>query len=281
MTKHYNSPFKINLGLEVLSKRPDGYHDINTVFYRFDDPHDILTVEEAEQFTFSTNDGDLPTDERNLVVRAFSACAEYRNTHLPKLRVHLEKHIPSGAGLGGGSGNAATAIRIYSELVDDLSPAEQLEIGAKLGADVPFFLHNHRAMRASGIGEILEPLDFSLQQTCVIVKPKTLETSTTESYAGLKISEKKDATDFGAILAKGDASGWERVIVNDFESLVFQRYPELESIRNTFLQYKADFTLMSGSGGASYGLFRDDAAAERAVAAFRKVYPDGFITIAK
>ncbi len=279
-TKTYHSPFKINLGLEILSKRSDGYHDINTIFYRFDEPHDTIVASDSASFEFNSSDHDLPTDERNLVVRAIALCAEYHNDKMPALSIQLEKNIPSGAGLGGGSGNAATAIKIYSELVRSLSPAEQLEIGAKLGADVPFFLINSHAATASGIGNVLEPLDLTLPYQCLIVKPKQLFTSTTESYAGLKISGKKTATDLASILQQSALSLWQEKIVNDFEPLVFQRYPELISIRDQFLQHNALFTLMSGSGSASYGLFADMNEAETAQTAFKKIYPDGFVALA-
>lgn len=279
-SKTYHSPFKINLGLEILSKRPDGYHEINTVFYRFNEPHDSLTVTDGETFRFTSNDQDLPTDDRNLVVRAIALCAEYQNNEMPPISIRLEKVIPSGAGLGGGSGNAATAIKLYSELVQSLSPAEQLEIGAKLGADVPFFLIDARAAIASGIGNILRPLNFTLPYSCLIVKPKQLFTSTTESYAGLKISGKRSATDLSAMLQEAEPGSWQETIVNDFEPLVFQRYPELNDIRGQFLQYNAFFTLMSGSGGASYALFSNKAQAEKACDAFKEKYPDGFVALA-
>ena len=279
--KIYHSPFKINLGLEILSKRPDGYHDINTIFYRFDEPHDTLIVSDSATFEFTSSDHDLPTDERNLVVRAIALCAEYHNDKMPEISIRLEKTIPSGAGLGGGSGNAATAIQIYSELVASLSPSEQLEIGAKLGADVPFFLTNSRAATASGIGNILEPLDFTLEYPCLIVMPKHLFTSTTESYACLKISGIKTATDLSAMLQQTAPNSWQGKIENDFEPLVFQRYPELQTIRHQFLQHNAFFSLMSGSGSASYGLFAEQSHAESALSDFKEEYPDGFVVLAK
>jgi 4-diphosphocytidyl-2-C-methyl-D-erythritol kinase len=279
--KTYHSPFKINLGLEVLSKRPDGYHEINTVFYRFDEPYDVLTVTEAEAFSFETSDPDLPTDERNLVVRAFKLCSEYQNKQLPNIAVQLEKIIPLGAGLGGGSANAATAIKIYSELVGPLSPGEQLEIGSKLGADVPFFLQNARAAKASGIGNVLEPIEYRLDYSCLIVKPRPLHASTTASYAGLKISGKKTATDLVSIIQNDPPSSWQSRITNDFEPLVFQRYPELKQIRQTFLDANAIFTLMSGSGGASYGLFNDMPSTQTALTIFQNQYPDSFAVLAE
>jgi 4-diphosphocytidyl-2-C-methyl-D-erythritol kinase len=280
-SKKYYSPFKINLGLEVLSKRPDGYHELNTIFYRFDEPHDTLTVFGAEAFSFETNDPDLPTDERNLVVRAIALCAEYQNKRVPDIGIRLEKVIPLGAGLGGGSANAATAIRLYSELIESLSPGEQLEIGSKLGADVPFFLHNLRAAKASGIGNILEPIDFQLTYPCLVVKPRPLQASTTASYAGLKISGKKTPTDLPGILQNEALSAWQNKITNDFEPLVFQRYPELNDIKSIFLQHSAAFTLMSGSGAAYYGIFEDSAAAQAALTTFQKQYVDGFVALAK
>jgi 4-diphosphocytidyl-2-C-methyl-D-erythritol kinase len=279
--RSYHSPFKINLGLEVLSKRPDGYHEINTVFYRFDEPHDTLAATESEAFSFVTNDPDLPLDERNLVVRAIALCSEYHSRALPGLAIRLEKVIPSGAGLGGGSANAATAIKIYSELIESLSPEEQLEIGSKLGADVPFFLQNTLAAKASGIGNILEPIAFTLDYQCLIVKPRPLHASTTASYAGLKVSGKKNGTDLVRILEADPIGAWQDQIVNDFEPLVFQRYPELTDIRQLFLQQKAVFTLMSGSGGASYGLFADTSSAQTAFNTFRSHYPDGFVALAR
>ncbi|MFI5263381.1 MAG: 4-(cytidine 5'-diphospho)-2-C-methyl-D-erythritol kinase, partial [Candidatus Kapaibacterium sp.] len=114
MQRSYFSPCKINIGLEILAGREDGYHNINTVFYKLSEPHDEFVVEESESFTFSSTGHNIPQDANNIVVKAMTLCAESAGIELPKLNIHLRKNIPSGAGLGGGSGDAATAIKIFS-----------------------------------------------------------------------------------------------------------------------------------------------------------------------
>lgn len=278
--QYYPSPFKINLGLEVLSKRDDGYHNINSVFYKFFEPHDTLVAHHADSFSFEASDPALPTDDRNLVVRAIRECSRYHGSDLPQLKLKLDKVIPSGAGLGGGSANAATAIRIYSDFVQNLTLSEQITIAVKLGADVPFFVHDIRAMKASGTGEILEPVDLNLPYYCVIVKPRSVHADTAAAYSGLKIIGKKEPTDIVSILKTNNIQLWREKIKNDFEPLLFHLYPELERIKSIFLQGGALFTLMSGSGSAIYGLFGNTTSAESVYQEFKNICPDAFIAMA-
>src|SRR5437660_10604454 len=115
MQKTYLAPCKINLGLEVLSRRDDGYHNINTVFYKLAEPHDELLVEHSEHFQFTCSHSEIPNDENNIIVKAITLCAETVKIEMPRLHLHLKKNIPSGAGLGGGCSDASKEITIFLE----------------------------------------------------------------------------------------------------------------------------------------------------------------------
>src|SRR5580704_921631 len=176
MLETYRAPAKINLGLEVLYKRPDGYHEINTLFCRVAEPHDVVSVTRAGFFRLTCSDTTLPTDSRNLMMRAAEEFAKLSGTALPRLHIHLEKNIPIGAGLGGGSSDAATMLHILKDWYDSgpnassaLDNGELLKLTAKLGADVPFFYSNFSAAQASGIGEKLLPMNIQLEASVLVV----------------------------------------------------------------------------------------------------------------
>ena len=230
----YPSPYKINIGLEILSKRSDGYHNINTVFYKLGEPHDELVVEEAENFRFSTVGHNIPNDENNIVVKAMKLCSETAEVDLPKLHIHLRKHIPSGAGLGGGSANAAMAINIFNERVSELSKDQQFDIAKKLGADVPFFLGEHRAMIAGGIGEILSPLVLDISYPILIIKLKDTFISTAKAYNILRIKTRAKQTDYKEVFSSiAKPSQWKDLVVNDYEKVAFAMHSELYSLKQS------------------------------------------------
>ena len=258
MLNSYPSPCKINLGLEILSKRDDGYHNINTVFYKLNDPQDELIVEEAESFRFTSSDHNIPNDENNIVVKAIKLCSESAKIDLPKFHIHLRKHVPSAAGLGGGSADAATAIKIFSERCEKLSNEQMFEIGKKLGADVPFFLFHSQAAIASSIGENLLPISFHIDYPILIIKLKDTFISTAKAYNMLRIKERGNATDFKAILNSiKEPHLWNGIITNDFEEIAFAIHPALFSLKQCLYKYGAEFALMSGSGSAFFAIFKD------------------------
>ncbi len=258
MSQIYPSPCKINLGLEILSKRGDGYHNINTIFYKLDEPHDELIIEEADSFRFTSSDQNIPNDENNIVVKAIALCSKSAGIEIPKLHLHLRKHIPSGAGLGGGSADAATAIKIFSEHAAKLSEEQMFVVARKLGADVPFFLFHSQAAIASGIGEKLLPIGFHISFPTLIIKLNDTFISTAKAYTMLRIKDREKQTDFYEILNSiKEPHLWNGIITNDFEEVAFALHPGLFSLKQCLYKYGAEFALMSGSGSAFFAIFND------------------------
>ncbi|HET6512492.1 MAG TPA: 4-(cytidine 5'-diphospho)-2-C-methyl-D-erythritol kinase [Candidatus Kapabacteria bacterium] len=261
----YICPAKINIGLEVLYKRQDGYHELNTVFARVGSPCDVIEVSESAEFTLTCSDPSLATDESNLIfkaVKAFGAAAG--KTELPRLHLHLNKQIPTGAGLGGGSSDAAQAIHICNDHFGQPLPlAELVEIGSWVGADVPFFVSGYKAAVAGGIGDRLEEFDMKHQYGLLIVKPESIAIPTAQAYAQLKVTKKQGSDIHDAI----STHRWD-MITNDFERVIFAANPQLADIKSSMQEQGAFFASMSGSGSAIYGLFDSKAHADKAEKAF-------------
>ncbi|HPI79669.1 MAG TPA: 4-(cytidine 5'-diphospho)-2-C-methyl-D-erythritol kinase [Cyclobacteriaceae bacterium] len=242
-------PFcKINLGLRVLSRREDGYHNIETCFYPV--PWcDVLEAIPSKRFSFDHTG--LPiAGTGNLCVRAYDMLKE--GYGLPPVKMHLHKIIPMGAGLGGGSADAAFTLKSLNALFSLGLPHDKLvEIAAGLGSDCPFFLHE-KAMLGTGRGEVLAPANVSLAgRFLVIVKPDA-HIPTKDAYKEVT----PDASGKGlAGILMGNEKEWKDALVNDFEKGVFSQYPEVRMIKNTLYGAGAFYASMSGSGSAVYGLF--------------------------
>jgi 4-diphosphocytidyl-2-C-methyl-D-erythritol kinase len=255
--RSYIAPAKINLGLEIVRKRADGYHDINTVFYRLLEPRDSVRVREAPIFRLTCSDASLPSDARNLMVKAAHAYTERAGCPLPKIEVHLEKQIPTGAGLGGGSSDAATMLEIMQDYAGGLDNDTLYKLGAQIGADVPFFMIGGLAAAAQGIGDELTPIDLELEHSILIVKDPQIFVSTKEAYDGLEIGQ-AEIHDFTALFeTEVSLEEMKAELRNDFEPTVFRRYPRLQQIKQALYDRGAGFALMSGSGSSIYGLFED------------------------
>lgn len=264
---------KINIGLNIVSKRPDGYHNIETVFYPVGlecglphqpDPFDdILEVsyDSGEvsgcRFQFVGRRIDCPP-KKNLVVKAASAFLGRYNDKIGDLgkfgmfEITLDKHLPDGAGLGGGSADASFTLQMLNEATGShFSKDELLNMALKLGADCPFFLEN-RPCYAAGIGEELEPIDLNLDGfTILIVKPDVY-VSTAEAFAGVLPKKPDFDLKFLPFLPIKD---WKDKIKNDFEDTVFAIHPELAEIKKSLYEGGALYASMSGSGSAIYGIF--------------------------
>ncbi len=242
---------KINLGLNVVAKRPDGYHDIETAFYPIP-LQDALEVADAPTFRFrmAGTPLDCPAGD-NLVIKVLQMVEQ--DFKLPELDIFLYKHIPSGAGLGGGSSDAAFMLMLLNERFGlGLTKEEMKARLATLGADCPFFVEN-RPVLATGIGDVMRPIDLSLAGwTLVLVKPD-IAVSTAEAYAGVK--PQKPATPIAEIL-KLPVEQWQGRLCNDFEESVFARHPEIAATRDLLLDLGATYAAMSGSGSAVFGLFK-------------------------
>jgi 4-diphosphocytidyl-2-C-methyl-D-erythritol kinase len=267
-TKSYHSCCKINLGLEVLGKRADGYHDLNTLFFRLDNPFDVFTVTRSDAYELVISGSSIASDSSNLVTKAFQRCSDFAGIGLPKVKIELQKRVPHGAGLGGGSADAAKAIEIFSELVVELAPEVKMQIASSLGADVPFFLLSGNAAVASGKGDVLEPAAIDSKYPIVIVKPTDISIPTADAYKALQLTDRTPTNFIEAISAP--LSTWRDTITNDFEAAAFEWHPMLKQLKQQLYDNRAEFALMSGSGSSLFGVYTDSEIAEKAVKEFQK-----------
>ena len=253
---------KINIGLNVTERRADGYHNIETVFYPIAlcDILEVVPSAKTAAYTFHASgiaiDGDV---EKNLITKAFRLLE--RDFDMPPVEVFLEKVIPFGAGLGGGSSDASFMLKMLNESFDLQLSAAQLEgYAAHLGADCPFFVRN-RAVFANGTGNVFHDINFSLKgYSLALVKPR-VQVSTKDAYAG--ISPRKPRYDLRETIENKPIAEWRNIVENDFEKTVFERFPEIERIKNELYEQGALYAAMSGSGAAVFGIFKygSDAAA--------------------
>ena len=250
---------KINLGLNIVEKRPDGYHNLETVFYPIP-LHDTLEVnvmddeESCDERCVITTTGDAvecnPKD--NLVVKAYNIIA--KDYPLPRVRIHLNKVIPSQAGLGGGSSDAANMIKLLNIMFNlgmDIPQMEQYAL--QLGADCPFFI-NSEPTYACGLGEIFKPLyyaDMLKDMWIVLVKP-AIAISTREAFAGIK-PQHSDVNCRDAV--HRPIAEWKDLLTNDFEKTLFPLHKELSEIKAALYEKGAAYAQMSGSGSTVFGIF--------------------------
>ncbi len=262
------APAKINLGLQVVRRRADGFHDINTVFYRVAPVDRLLfTVQDQPDIDITLVDSPLIPLGDNLVYRAAALVQQYTGTDRGA-RIVLEKRIPSGAGLGGGSSDAATTLLALRDMWDaQIGDEALLRMGAQLGSDVPFFLLDTPAALAGGRGERLEPLDIALPYWTLIVNPG-IHVSTPWAYSALNRQEEIEAVDFAAVLHNPEPEQLRRMLVNDFEPVVFAEHALLAEIKSALYQAGAVVALMSGSGSSLFGMFTTQEQARAAAEKF-------------
>ena len=271
---------KLNLGLHVLRRRPDGYHDLETLFLPCPAYHDTLEIITGDDFSRTSArlqsgysggqvaqgispDGKLmvtiarkagvdwnPMDD--LTARAYFLLAE--RYKLPPMKIYLEKTSPVGAGLGGGSADAAFALRMMADLAGlDLPDEELAALAARLGSDCAFFIYN-RPMLGTGRGEVLEPLDVDLSgYRLEVTVPEGIAVSTADAYRG--IVPRQPACPLREVLAQ-PVETWKDLLVNDFETTVFARHPRLAEIKQSLYEGGAVYASMSGSGSALYAFYR-------------------------
>lgn len=266
------APGKLNLGLHVLRRRSDGFHDIETVFVRLPWA-DELTAIAADTFVFTCSDPTLPADEGNLCVRAARRLAEAFGVPLRGV-LHLQKHLPYAAGLGGGSSDAATTLRLLARLWGlDVTPEELHALAAELGSDVPFFLGAEAAL-ARGRGERLEPFEdpatgepYRLPFPLVVVVPP-VEVPTAAAYRLVR-PRSEGRPDLAATVRSNDLARWRAELVNDFEEPILAAYPVIAALRASLLEAGAAYVSLSGSGSALFGLFETEGEATAAAEAAR------------
>jgi 4-diphosphocytidyl-2-C-methyl-D-erythritol kinase len=280
------APSKVNLFLRVGSRRADGYHDIETFFLPLPEPADTFLVrffDEPGNLDFLCSEPELETED-NLVVRAYRSFGE-RTGFFPRLEVTLTKRIPHGAGLGGGSSDAATLLRYLNDHAGarTLTESDLAGLALRLGADVPFFLLA-RPARAGGVGERLKPDDPGLAGMFVVVVCSRQRVSTAWAYAALDASRSSPPKAGENCLTSVFLENRRTFCVtgqplrNDFESVVFAAYPGLGRIKERLLACGAAGALLSGSGSAVFGLFRERAMATLAMAEFSGNDPSVFVT---
>ncbi|MCF0197084.1 MAG: 4-(cytidine 5'-diphospho)-2-C-methyl-D-erythritol kinase [Bacteroidaceae bacterium] len=258
---------KINIGLNIVGKRPDGYHNLETIFYPIP-LHDELTIEESSVDSLDIEGTPLDGDwTSNLVVRAMNLLRQ-EGFHIPPQRIHLRKNIPCGAGLGGGSSDAAFMMKMLNTNYQlGLKDQEMEQLLSGLGADCPFFIKT-KPFFAEGIGNLFTPIDLSLSGWhLALVKPND-HISTKEAYAG--VTPQRPATHLLTAVAS-NVEDWKESVRNDFEASILPAHPAIAQIKETLYAEGAIYASMSGSGSSVYGLFREPSPVTQ------QTFPDCFV----
>ena len=243
---------KINLGLNILRKRLDGYHELETCFYPIK-WLDALEVVESVKTEVNTSGIEIPNDGDNIILKAYDLLKE--DFDLPQVNIHLHKSIPIGAGLGGGSSDAAFMLQLLNDQFSlSLNNDELKRYAVKLGADCAFFLEN-RPVVASGIGEVFTNVNVSLQDKHIVLVYPKIHISTKEAYAAIQPKYPKES--ICNILQNYQIDEWKDSLQNDFEEPLFKRYPVLKDIKYTLYDDGAVYASMSGSGSCLYGIFNE------------------------
>jgi len=267
------APAKVNLFLEVVRRRPDGYHDILTVFLKIGLYDTLYLQRVASGITVVCDHPDVPADERNIVWQAAQRLQQEIGT-TQGVRIRITKRIPVGAGLGGGSSDAAALLRHLPRLWGAKIPETTLvRLAAGLGADVPFFLLPETAAVGRGRGDVLQPIDVRGHIWLVVVDPGIF-VSTREVYQGLGECLTKRRNDVRILiraLKDADAAGLSPYLFNRLEQVVFERHPQVRTLKETLAARGARAVLMSGSGSIVFGVAADRSEAVRMASGFRGI----------
>jgi 4-diphosphocytidyl-2-C-methyl-D-erythritol kinase len=244
---------KINLGLQVVSRRGDGFHDIATVFYpvTWCDALEIIIAENRQPFSLTQSGILISSDiESNIVYKAWQAVSKIKR--LPSLQVHLHKHIPMGAGLGGGSSDAAAFITAVNKLLHlGITNEEQMQIASSLGSDCAFFIHN-KPVLASGRGDQFKSVTIDLSSYFILLVYPGIHSSTADAYRLVKPARPEKDPEHVLRLPINE---WKNNLVNDFESSIFNKFPQVKELKQLLYDSGALYASMSGSGSAVFGLF--------------------------
>lgn len=244
---------KINLGLSVIGKRADGYHNIESVFYPV--PwNDVIEIIPATHDELVNYGNPIPGSlSENLCLKAYKILS--RDYVIPQFKWILLKNIPAGAGLGGGSANAATALQLINECCElNLTREQLLQYASQLGSDCPFFIEN-KPQFVSGRGEVLEPIDISLKGYQLIVIYPGIHINTATAFK--KLAESKTYSNSGLVkeALQLPITEWKKNLKNDFEQVVFTEHQAIREIKDSLYHQGAVYASMSGSGSSVYGLF--------------------------
>ncbi len=253
-------PAKINLGLRILRKRADGFHDLDTLFYPIG-LTDVLEISPnptgkgVNTVQMKITGLELPgSNEDNLCIKAWKLLkADF--PELPAVQMHLHKIIPTGAGLGGGSADGAYALRGLNEKYKlGLSSEQLIGYAGQLGSDCPFFIYDGSCL-GSGRGDILEPISFSLRGYYMVLVNPGIHISTKEAFAGITPQENNKPV---REVISQPIETWQSELINDFETSIFPHYPKIKEIKDQLISSGAVYASMSGSGSTVYGLFPGD-----------------------
>ena len=272
------APAKINLTLDVLGKRADGYHEIDTIMQTVD-IYDRVTVEKGavDTLTLTLSDQQLPTDERNTAIKAARAFAEAAHVSVEDISIHIDKQIPQQAGMAGGSADAAGVLWALNRLFGDLLSVKALcAAGVKVGADVPFCVLGGAA-RATGIGEVLTPVAQLPSCTVLVVKPDE-NVSTAAAYAAIDschLTRRPNTAAMLRALTNADIAGVGEQLCNVIEEAI--GLPAPERVRQAVLQNGACGCIMTGSGSAVFALFENEANAAACHTALAEEYPHSWL----
>lgn len=252
---------KINLGLNIIGRRPDGFHDLETVFYPAlirDAVEIIVSDDQSKDIYFSSSGNAVAGNEDdNLCIKAYRLLRK-DFPQIPAVKIHLHKQIPMGAGLGGGSADASAVLALLNNKFQLNIPQEQLmDYALQLGSDCPFFIMNKPAF-ASGRGEVLFPVDIDLSEYKIMIVHPGIHVNTGGAFRQLDPADFSPAGELQKAL-KEDISLWKELIKNDFEKPVFTRHPQIKEIKEQMYEAGAAYSAMSGSGSSVFGIFSNDA----------------------
>ncbi len=241
---------KINIGLNVINRRPDGYHDLETVFYPIK-INDALEIIKADKLSFESTGLEIPGRvEDNLCIKGYHLLK--KDFDLPPVKIHLHKHIPIGAGLGGGSADAAFFIRLVDQTFNlGLTDDRMIAYARQLGSDCAFFIKNEPVF-AFDRGDEFEPIKLNLSNYKIVLVMPPVHVSTSEAYSGVKPALVKHSL---MELIYRPVVEWKNYIKNDFEDSVFKNHPEIRGIKAALYEAGAIYASMSGSGASVFGIF--------------------------
>ena len=272
---------KVNLGLDVLRRRENGYHDVKMVMQTVN-LYDTLTLSKIDEgIVITTNTGELPLNEDNLIYKAAKLLLEYVDKKAG-VSIHLDKQIPIAAGMAGGSTDAASTLLGINELYNlDLTKEELAEVGVKIGADVPYCIYGGTYL-SEGIGEVLTKLPDAPDCYVVIAKPG-IGVSTKYVYENLHIETVEKHPDIDGMIdaiKTGSLDGVTEKMENVLETVTIKRYPEIETMKTCLLENGAENALMSGSGPTVFGIFKEEKIAKQALSKLQKtgLVKNGFVT---
>jgi len=245
---------KINLGLNIIEKRPDGFHNIESVFYPIG-WSDVLEIIRSDAFAFSSSGLEIPGDpENNLIVKAYHLLKQENLVSSP-VKIHLHKVIAMGAGMGGGSADGAFALKMLNDLFELNLSTEALEAYAiQLGSDCPFFIQN-KPMLCSGRGNEFEAIDLDLKGKYLLAVNPGIHISTAEAYGG--VSPEKPEIGIKETISR-PVTEWKGILKNDFENKLLIKYPAIDKLKELLYKEGALYASMTGSGSTVYGIFEQE-----------------------